>query len=246
MFTDESLEATGYRYVSVVEANEVTTHLYFQKKYQGTDLRGRDSNPSPNADAELDLFEFPILFDDLSARPLKGGWEEPSAEEPEGSMLYRSVQLADKMSMFGGIVVVLSHPTDEWSATDERSAYLAIAKLKWQEGLFDRTQNAGRRRTGSVGSSYSTSATFSEMGDFVWGRNAVELDITTYDAQRTLHIQMDATMPIKGLTLEIPNLWNLVKFQSIAMEVRPSGTTEHKILVIEHLIEDANVIFDVS
>ena len=57
---------------------------------------------------------------------------------------------------------------------------------------------------------------------------------------------MDATMPIKGLTLEIPNLWNLVKFQSIAMEVRPSGTTEHKILVIEHLIEDANVIFDVS
>ena len=72
MFTDESLEATGYRYVSVVEANEVTTHLYFQKKYQGTDLRGRDSNPSPNADAELDLFEFPILFDDLSAKPLKG------------------------------------------------------------------------------------------------------------------------------------------------------------------------------
>ena len=46
---DEALEATGFKYVSVTEANEVTSHLYFQKNYQGTNLTGSNTAASTYA-----------------------------------------------------------------------------------------------------------------------------------------------------------------------------------------------------
>ena len=230
MFPDEALEASGYNYVSVTEANEVSTHLYFQKTYQGA-----TDKTSPNQDAVLDIFEFPILFDDLSHMPLQGGWREPSTEEPKGSMLYHSVQVVKKMSKFGGIVVVLSHPTDEWEG------YSAIDKLEWQEGLFEHTLD------------YSAGVTFSDIGDFARGRNQVHLDIsppylfTVQSLARTVRIRMNPAMPVKGLTLEIPRSWNFVSATpALAMELRPSlvvHNDQHQILVIEHLTEDVDIVF---
>ena len=98
---DEGAEATGFKYVSVTEANEISTHLYFQKTFQGA-----NNNPSVEEDAELDVFEFPIIFDDLSHLALKGGWQEPNSELPLGSMLYHSVKVAEKLAKFGAVVMV--------------------------------------------------------------------------------------------------------------------------------------------
>merc|ERR1712166_497321 len=223
---DEALEATGYHYVSVVEANEVLSHQYFQKTYQAS-----INNPYPNKGAELDVFEFPILFDDISGRPLKGGWEEPNAQQPDGSMLYHTVNVAEKISKFGGIAMLLVYPTDE------STAYTATDKIEWIEEFVARTQN------------YSTVVTFTEMGDFARGRNAVQIDIThdRYDNanRHVVHLNMDPSKPVKGLTLEVPVSWIMTPQDGITIidEMGILIANEWRLVRIENLTEDVDITF---
>ena len=141
-------------------------------------MLGENNNPSVNEDAELDVFEFPVLFDDLSYMPLTGEWAAPSDDRPQGSMLYHTVNVAHKVAKFGGIAVVLTHPTDEKIPV----GYSGIDKIEWQEAFIRHTSN------------YSDVLTFSEMGDFARGRNEVQVDITQAGEEYIFHLMMDVRL----------------------------------------------------
>jgi peptidoglycan/xylan/chitin deacetylase (PgdA/CDA1 family) len=81
----EALRATGYRYSSTMTANMALSHLPFQL------------NHSRGAQAEVDVFEFPITVED-------------ELNPPMIARLPAALTLARKLSRYGGLFVILIHP----------------------------------------------------------------------------------------------------------------------------------------
>lgn len=149
----EALEATQYLYSSSVTANDSFSHLPFQLNY------------SRGYEAESPIFEFPVTIED----------EEP----PEmGSRLNAAIEVARKISNYGGLVNILIHPN------------ITGHKLDFERGFV---------------TAFKDSAWFGTVGEFgSWwaARNAAGLDVETHGAELTVRLELPKE--IKGLTLRLP------------------------------------------
>ena len=194
---NEALEATGFRYSTVMEANEVQTMLYYQKTY-GIYEESLDVNQA----AEIDVFELPIQFDDISSFPMR-----PSAKEVEigapVSYADHSYEVSARMAKFGGIVVVLSHPTDETDVVDDLP-YTGPDKLEWELELADRVRD------------YTGFYSMTQIGDFIRSRNSVEVDYAENGG--TVQIRVVVSIAISGLTLEVPTTFGCSTSSSALIE----------------------------
>ena len=149
----DALEATGYRFGSSVTANDSFTHLPFQLNY------GR------GYEAESPIFEFPVTIED-------------EAKPELGSRLNEAVDVARKISRYGGVVNILIHPN------------ILGHKLEFERGFV---------------AAFKDSAWFGTVGEFGnwWAaRNEVALDVETQG--KTLIVTLQIPQEINGLTLRLP------------------------------------------
>lgn len=147
----QALQATGYRYSSSVTANNSLTHLPFQLTH---------SRASKQA---LPVFEFPVTVEDEAAPKL-------------GERLNEAINLAQKISRYGGTFVALIH-TDvlDHKLEFERGFVAAVKPYAW----------------------------FGAMRDFgAWwsARNQVECDVEN----NGLTVRLSLPEKISGLTLNLP------------------------------------------
>jgi hypothetical protein len=149
----EALVATGYRFSSSVTANNSLTHLPFQLNYSRTQL------------AETEIFEFPVTIEDESLPPL-------------GERLHEAIDLARKLSLYGGSCVVLIHTnTLGHKLGFERDFVNAVRAFSWF-------------------------GTLSEFGKWWSARNNVGVDVEGGGKQWTVHL--DIPESLVGLTLRVP------------------------------------------
>ena len=156
------LEATGYKYSSSASANVALTNLPFQLNYN------RDRN------AETPIFEFPVALED----------ELPPALEKR---LPQALELADNISRYGGIYVVLIHT----NAID--------AKYEFERKLI--TALMGKGWFGSV----------ADFGDWWRARNGIEVDAERVADKTTVNLIMNDG--IEGLSLNVPRGCRLADVQ---------------------------------
>jgi hypothetical protein len=149
----EALVATGYRFSSSVTANNSLTHLPFQLNYGRTQL------------AETEIFEFPVTIEDEALPPL-------------GERLNEAIDLARKLSRYGGCYVVLIHPNTLGH------------KLGFERGFVKAVRD------------FSWFGTLSEFGQWWSARNQVGVDVQGGARHWTIHL--DIPEPLLGLTLQVP------------------------------------------
>ena len=123
-------------------------------------------------ESEVDVFEFPVTIEDEELPKL-------------GDRLPQALELARKLSRYGGSMVVLIHP----NVLDHK---LAFEKGSWKAcvllpGLV-RWEGSGR-----------------------WwaARDQVQLDVVRESTE--LRVTLTAPSPVSGLTLEVPNGWELAR-----------------------------------
>jgi peptidoglycan/xylan/chitin deacetylase (PgdA/CDA1 family) len=149
----QALAAAGYRYSSSVTANNSLTHLPFRLNY------GREIF------AESSIYEFPVSIED-EEKPILG------------DRVPQALALAEHLSHYGGLLVVLIHP----NITDH--------KLKFEKQLVAALQQN------------SWFGTMREFGEFWKARDNVQVDIEKQESR----IQVSLISPelISGLTLHLP------------------------------------------
>lgn len=150
----QSLESSGYRYSSTVAANDVMTHLPYRQAYDR--LYG----------AETAIFEFPVTVEDEKDPPMDGRVDE-------------AVELAERLSRYGGLFVVLIHP----NVTDEKLRFLR----EFTSRLRDR----------------AWWGTLAEFGEWWTARDLVEADIVSRDGVR--YARLSSSSPVLGLGLRLPD-----------------------------------------
>lgn len=178
----QSLETAGYRYSSTVTANDVMTHLPFRQTFDRL------------YDAETGIFEFPIAVEDEKDPPMDG-------------RLDAALALAEKISVYGGLFVVLIHPN------------VTAEKLRFLQGLTERLR------------AKAWWGTLQEFGGWWAARDAVEADVEAPDGNYRL--RLTAPRPVAGLTLELPQGLEAVGSGGIEPETRgrftiidlPTGTS---------------------
>ena len=149
----EALVATGFRFSSSVTANNSLTHLPFQLNYDRAQL------------AETAIFEFPVTIEDEALPPL-------------GERLPAAIDLARKLSRYGGCYVVLIHPNTLGH------------KLGFERGFVKAVKD------------FSWFGTLSEFGQWWSARNKVGVDVEGGAKHWTVHL--DIPEPMAGLTLQVP------------------------------------------
>ena len=149
----EALVATGFRFSSSVTANNSLTHLPFQLNYGRTQL------------AETEIFEFPVTIEDEALPPM-------------AERLPEAIDLARKLSRYGGCYVVLIHPNTLGH------------KLGFERGFVKAVRD------------FSWFGTLSEFGQWWSARNNVGVDVTGGGEHWTVHL--DIPEPMVGLTLRVP------------------------------------------
>ena len=149
----QALAATGYRYSSSVTANNSLTHLPFRLNY------GREIF------AESSIYEFPVSIED-EEKPILG------------DRVPQALALAERLSHYGGLFVVLIHP----NITDH--------KLKFEKQLVAALHQS------------SWFGTMREFGEFWKARDKVQINS---ESQGT-RIQVALIVPdtVTGLTLRLP------------------------------------------
>ena len=166
---NEALVATGYRFSSSSSANSLLTHLPFRAMY----ARGYH--------AELPLYEFPVTIEDEALPKL-------------GDRLASAIDVADRVSRYGGTVNILIHP----DILDHKLAFL--------EGFVGATKK--RAWYGSV----------REYGNWWRARDSVRLEIVGDSRKRgsrplslssTRTLSISTAEPISKLTVEVPAAWRL-------------------------------------
>ncbi|HEU0004733.1 MAG TPA: hypothetical protein VFS12_01975, partial [Terriglobia bacterium] len=154
----EALEATGFRFSSSVTANNSLTHLPFQLNYDRTHL------------AETEIFEFPVTIEDEALPPM-------------GERLQEAIDLARKLSRYGGCYVVLIHPnTLGHKLGFERAFVNAVRDFSWF-------------------------GTLSEFGQWWSARNKVGVDVDGGAERWTVHLNIPER--VVGLTLQVPGSFQL-------------------------------------
>jgi len=164
----QALAATGYRFSSSVTANDSLTHLPFQLNY------GRDTR------AETDIFEFPLTLEDEAL---------PRMDE----RLPQALELARRISKYGGCFVVLIHPD------------VLDYKFEFEKGFIQGVKG------------FAWFGTIAQMGEWWSARNKVELDVMGKNRERT--VQLEIPDQIQGLTLNVPADWRLEKSEPKKIEI---------------------------
>jgi len=169
----QALLATGYRYSSTATANNSLTHLPYQLNYDRS------------TDSEVELFEFPVTIEDEELPKL-------------GDRVMEALDVARRISRYGGSVVVLIHPD------------MLGHKLAFEQRFVDGVR---------------TSAWFGSVGEFGrwWAaRNRVQLDVAQNEAVFTVAIA--ASERVEGLTLDVPAGWTLNPAGSSLTGIEQRGT----------------------
>lgn len=182
------LEATGYKYSSSASANVALTNLPFQLDYN------RDRS------AETSIFEFPVALED----------ELPPALEKR---LPEALKLADSISRYGGIYVVLIHTN------------VIGTKYEFERKLI--TALMGKGWFGSV----------TDFGDWWRARNDIEVDAERVADKTTVNL----TVPeeLKGLTLTVPAGCRLANVQPGTVTVTQDGNS----VLIEKTENELSITF---
>lgn len=153
----QTLESVGYCYSSTLPANVVLSHLPFQLSY-GYEKQGNTA-----------VFEFPLTFEDeLSVR---------------GDRVQAAVDLASKISKYGGIYVVLIHPN------------IVEHKLQFERDFYEAVKG------------YSWFTTVSRFGAWWGARNQLAVDVECQDNEAL--VKVEAPLPLEGVTICVPEGWML-------------------------------------
>jgi hypothetical protein len=143
-------------------------------------------NYNRDISAQSSIYEFPVGIED--------------EEKPRlGDRVPQALALADRLSRYGGLLVVLIHP----NITDH--------KLQFEKQFVE----ALRQR--------AWFGTVREFGEFWTARDQVQVDVERQSAQ--LHVVLAAPKPVSGLTLHLPNGYHVatvepqIKFTQSAGQV---------------------------
>jgi len=169
----QALLATGYRYSSTATANNSLTHLPYQLNYDRL------------TDSEVDVFEFPVTIEDEALPKM-------------GDRLPQALEVAKRISRYGGSVVVLIHPN------------ILDHKLAFEKGFVKGVRPYAW--FGSVG----------EFGRWWAARNRVEVDVAR-DAT-AMRVTVKVPTALAGLTLDMPEGWEIARSDSALRGVEQHGT----------------------
>lgn len=152
------LAASGYRYSSNVTANTALTHLPFQLTYSRS-----------NGD-EVNVYEFPLTIED-------------ELDAPMDSRLDKAIALGQKLSQYGGSMVVLIHPN------------ILGPKLAFEKGLV----NAFRE--------LAWFGALEDYGKWWAARDHVEIDVKAQGNLRMVRLRL--AEEVNNLALQVPAGWRL-------------------------------------
>ena len=169
----QALLATGYRYSSTATANNSLTHLPYQLNYDRL------------TDSEVEIFEFPVTIEDEALPKM-------------GDRLPQALEVAKRISRYGGSVVVLIHPN------------VLDHKLAFEKGFVEGVRTYAW--FGSVG----------EFGRWWAARNRVEVDVVR-DAD-AMRVTLNVPVSLAGLTLEVPPGWEVARSGNPLRGVAQHGT----------------------
>ena len=169
----QALLATGYRYSSTATANNSLTHLPYQLNYDRL------------TDSEVEIFEFPVTIEDEALPKM-------------GDRLPQALEVAKRISRYGGSVVVLIHPN------------VLDHKLAFEKGFVEGVRPYAW--FGSVG----------EFGRWWAARNRVEVDVVR-DAD-AMRVTLNVPVSLAGLTLEVPPGWEVARSGNPLRGVAQHGT----------------------
>jgi hypothetical protein len=168
----QALKALGFRYSSSSTANNSLTHL----PYRLTESR--------ESRVETPLYEFPVTIEDEEAPAL-------------GTRLAPALALAETLSGYGGLFVILIHPNDVGTKLEFEKGFVAA----WKDRAWF--------------------GTVSELGAWWAARDAVEVDVDATAKTATVA----APQAIDGLLLRVPAGWILDRVEppTAAAESVPGG-----------------------
>ncbi|HNA85562.1 MAG TPA: hypothetical protein PLB04_08345 [Nitrospira sp.] len=169
----QALLATGYRYSSTATANNSLTHLPYQLNYDRL------------TDSEVEIFEFPVTIEDEALPKM-------------GDRLPQALEVAKRISRYGGSVVVLIHPN------------VLDHKLAFEKGFVEDVRPYAW--FGSVG----------EFGRWWAARNRVEVDVVRDAA--AMRVTLNVPVSLAGLTLEVPAGWKVARSGNPLRGVAQHGT----------------------
>lgn len=169
----QALLATGYRYSSTATANNSLTHLPYQLNYDRL------------TDSEVEIFEFPVTIEDEALPKM-------------GDRLPQALEVAKRISRYGGSVVVLIHPN------------VLDHKLAFEKGFVEGVRPYAW--FGSVG----------EFGPWWAARNRVEVDVVRDAA--AMRVTLNVPVSLAGLTLEVPAGWEVARSGNPLRGVAQHGT----------------------
>ena len=169
----QALLATGYRYSSTATANNSLTHLPYQLNYDRL------------TDSEVEIFEFPVTIEDEALPKM-------------GDRLPQALEVAKRISRYGGSVVVLIHPN------------VLDHKLAFEKGFVEGVRPYAW--FGSVG----------EFGRWWAARNRVEVDVVRDAA--AMRVTLNVPVSLAGLTLEVPPGWEVARSGNPLRGVAQDGT----------------------
>jgi len=154
----QALEATGFLYSSTFTANNVLSHLPFQLTYQ-YGLQG-----------ETNIFEFPLTLEDELGVKM-------------GDRVQPAIELARKISKYGGIYVILIHPNIlDHKLQFEKDFVAGVKDFAW----FSTVRNFGKW----------------------WAiRDKVDVDVTQEGTLKVVTLSVPEI--IEGLTIKVPTGWVL-------------------------------------
>ena len=169
----QALLATGYRYSSTATANNSLTHLPYQLNYDRL------------TDSEVEVFEFPVTIEDEALPKM-------------GDRLPQALEVAKRISRYGGSVVVLIHPN------------VLDHKLAFEKGFVEGVRPYAW--FGSVG----------EFGQWWAARNRVEVDVVR--DLTAMRVTLNVPASLSGLTLQVPAGWQVARSGNSLREVNQQGT----------------------
>ncbi|MCE7979461.1 MAG: hypothetical protein DYH03_20755, partial [Nitrospira sp. NTP1] len=169
----QALLATGYRYSSTATANNSLTHLPYQLTYDRL------------TDSEVEVFEFPVTIEDEALPKM-------------GDRLPQALEVATRISRYGGSVVVLIHPN------------ILDHKLAFEKGFVEGVRPYAW--FGSVG----------EFGRWWAARNRVEVDVARDPTG--MRVTLKVPVAAAGLTLEVPAGWEVARPGKSEQGVTQQGT----------------------
>jgi hypothetical protein len=172
-----------------VTANTALTHLPFQL------------NHSRGPQAEVEVYEFPITVEDELPPPLL-------------ERLPQALELARKLSRYGGLFVLLIHPD------------VAGPKLEFERRFIEAVRD------------YAWFGSLEEFGTWWAARDVLEVDSSVQGHRQNVHVH--APLPLAGLTLTVPEGLVLTSYQPSETRVRQSGTQ----IIIEYFANHVHLRFE--